>query len=139
MGNYAPKLGLDKSGFPIQHAPPPTSILASYNRENAAASSVISVSHDTTMLEVAAIGGPAVMRFVRTGDTTASVVAAVSGANFQHVIPASTVRQFVLPIEAQGTGSASVQGINRAEGLYQRVAIISAGAASSVLLTEYGF
>lgn len=128
---------MDKSGLPIQNAPPPTSILASFNRENASTSSVTLLSHDTTMLEIAAIGGPAAMRFVRTGDTQASVVSATSGANFAHIIPASTVRQFVLPVEAQGTASASVQGINRGEGLYQRVATISAGAVSSVLLTQY--
>ena len=137
MVNYAPQLGRDKNTHPIQNAPPPTSILASYNRENASASSVISVSHNTTMLEIAAVGGPAGMRWVRTGDTTASIVTATSGANFAHIISSATIRQFVIPIEATGSGGASVQGVNRAEGLYQRVAIISAGAISSVLLTEY--
>ena len=137
MLNYAPAMAAGKNGIPIQNAPPPTSVLASYNRESGVASSVISVSHDTTMLEIAALGGSAAMRWVRTGDTQASIVAVVSGANFAHVIPTGTVRQFVIPIEAIGSSGASVQGVNRAEGLYQRVAIISAGAASSVLLTEY--
>lgn len=139
MANYAPPLGYDKNGHPIQNAPPPSSVLASYNNENATASSVISVSHNTTLLEIAAVGGPAVMRWVRTGDTQASVVSAVSGANFTHVISAATVRQFVIPREAGGSYGASVQGVNRAEGLYQRVAIKSAAGASSVLLTEYGY
>ena len=137
MANYAPQLGLDKNTHPIQNAPPPASVLAIRTRENASASSVISVTHDTTMIEIAAVGGPAGMRWVRTGDTTGSVVTAASGANYSHVVSTGTVRQFVIPIEATGSGGASVQGVNRAEGLYQRVATISAGAASSVLLTEY--
>jgi len=137
MSNYAPRVALDKSGLPIQNAPPPTSILASFNRENASTSSVTLMGHDTTMLEIAAIGGPAAMRFIRTGDTQASIVSATSGANFAHVIASGTIRQFVLPIEVVGTSGASVQGINRGEGLYQRVATISAGAVSSVLLTQY--
>ena len=137
MLNYAPAMAASKNGIPIQNAPPPTSVLAIVNRENASASSVTLISHDTTMLEIAAVGGPAVMRWVRTGDTQASIVSAVSGANFAHVISTGTLRQFVIPIEAAGSGSASVQGVNRAEGLYQRVATISAGAISSVLLTQY--
>ena len=110
--------------------------------ENGTASSVISTTHDTTALEIAAVGGTGFMRWVRTGDTQASLVSAVSGANFEHVIPTGTVRRFVIPIEAQATqgqsNTASMVGINRREGLYQRYAIKTAGNAS-ILATEYGF
>lgn len=137
MSNYAPLLALDKGGAPIQNAPPPSSVLNSTNNENATASQAITFTHDTTLIEIAAVGGPAVMRWVRTSDTQASVISAVTTANFNHVISSNTVRQFVLPREAQGSYMASVQGINRAEGLFRRIAIKSAGGASSVLLTEY--
>lgn len=113
------------------------SVLATYGAENAAASSVITLSAQTTVLEIAAIGNSAVMRFVRTGDTQASVVSA-AGGNFQHVIGTGTVRRFVVPKESSGggLGAGSIIGVNRDEGLYQRVAIKSIGTAS-VLLTEF--
>lgn len=134
MTSYSP-IPLDANRTPMQNYPPPSSVVATYGAENAAASSVISLTHDTVTIEIAAIGNSATMRWVRTGDTQASVVSA-AGGNFHHVIGTGTVRHFVVPIET-GTGSpASAQGINRREGLYQRVAIKSIGTAS-VLLTEY--
>ena len=117
------------------------SMLANYASENGTASSVISVTHDTTALEIAAVGGTAVMRWVRTADTQASVISA-TGGNFTHVIPTNTYRKFVIPIESMPTmgasNTASMVGVNRREGLYQRVAIKTVGNAS-VLVTEYGF
>lgn len=135
---YAPKLPTDASGQAMQELPSAVKAKARYTNENATASSVISVSHDTTGIEVAAVGQAAAIRWVATTDTQASVVT-VAGAtsNYDHIIPAGTVRRFVIPIEAQGTTPASVQGQNRLNGLYQRVAIKSAGVGS-VLLTEYG-
>lgn len=117
--------------------PAPYKAISRYLDENGAASSVISLTHDTTAIEIAAQGNPVVMRWVATTDTQASVVAiAGSTANFDHVIPANTVRRFVVPIEV-GTGTSSVQGANREYGLYQRVAYATQGIAS-VALTEYG-
>lgn len=116
--------------------PAPVLALARYASENSTASSVISVSHDTTALEVAAVGGAAVVRWIGTADTAASVVSAAAGANFDHVVSSGSVRRFVLPIESQATNGSSVVGMNRAAGLYQRVAIKSIGVAS-VLLSEF--
>ena len=143
MSNYAPRLARDKDGNPMQEFNLPTSVLATYARDNVTASSVISVTHDTTALEVAAVGGAAVMRWVRTADTEASVVSAADlTENFAHVIPTNTVRRFVIPIESIPTSgasfSASMVGVNRKEGLYQRVALKTVGVAS-VLVTEFGF
>ena len=138
MANYAPRISRDKDGNPIPESNFQASVVATYAKENGTVSSVISTTHDTTALEVAAVGGPAYLRWVRTGDTEASVVSAASGANFQYVIPQNTYRQFVIPIEARATQGASMVGINRGEGLYQRYAIKTGGIAS-VLVTEYGF
>lgn len=135
MSPYPP-IPLDANRTPMQNYPPPSSVVATYADENTAASSVISLTHDTVAIEIAAIGNNAVMRWVRTAETEASVVSAVSGANFHHIIGTGTVRQFVVPQEANTGSPASAQGINRREGLYQRVAIKSIGTAS-VLLTEY--
>jgi hypothetical protein len=111
-----------------------------YVSENATASSVITLSQNTTAIEIAAGGSPAVMAWIPTNDTTASVIAIVGAtANYDHTIAANTVRRFVIPIESQSNsqGYSSMVGENRAYGLYQRVAFKSQGIAS-VLLSEYG-
>lgn len=132
---YAPRLPIDAGGNSMQELPAPIKAKAVYASENSSTSSVISVTHNTTGVEVAAVGGAAVLRWIATSDTQASVISAAGSANFDHVIPTGTYRRFVLPIESQGNPT-SVQGINRANGLYQRIAIKSVGV-SSVLLTEY--
>ncbi len=136
MSNYSPKIPRDKTGEALQHVVGDVA-LGQFSSENATVSSVISVTHDTTALEITAVNTTGFMRFVTTGDTQASIVAiAGATANYDHVIPAGTVRRFVIPRESAGSGQASVQGVNRAEGLYQRVAYKSAGI-SSVLVAEY--
>lgn len=136
MGNYAVPLPHDKNNEYMHSFPSPIKAKAVLSSENATASSVIGVTHDTTTLEVSAVGGPAVIRWIATTDTAASVISAVSGANYDHVIPTGTYRQFVIPIEAYGSSAQSVQGVNRANGLYRRVAFKSIGVAS-VLLSEF--
>lgn len=138
MANYAAALPADKAGNPIQNAPATSSVVARYNSENAIASSVISLTHDTTQIEIATLGTGAAMRWVRTADTEASLVTAVAGTNFNHIIPPNSVRIFVVPKERAGSSGASVQGVNRGEGLFQRVAIKTTAAAASVFLAEYG-
>lgn len=137
MINYAPNLPLDKGGVPMQEYPAPKKANARYTATNAAASSVISVSHDTTALEIAAVTKPAFLRWIASNDTTASIIAiAGSTSNYDHVIPEGTVRRFAIPIESTGLANTSVVGVNRQNGLYQRVAVISSGVGS-VLTAEY--
>ena len=136
MRNYSPPLPRGKDDEAMQEYPSPKLALARYTGENLTASSVISVTHDTTALEIAAVGGTAAMRWVTTADTQASVVTiAGSTSNYDHIIPTGTMRRFVIPIESNPQ-TGSVQGINREIGLYQRVAIKSIGIAS-VLLAEF--
>lgn len=136
MINYAPSLPREKNGEVLQGYPAPKLALARYAPENSSASSVISVSHNTTALEITAITNAAAMRWVATSDTQASVVTIAGGtANFDHIIPVGTVRRFVVPIESNPQ-SGSVQGINRELGLYQRFAIKSIGIGS-VLSAEF--
>ncbi len=137
--NYAAGSPIGNNNQPIYTAPPAYKALEQYTSENATASSVMTLTQDTTAIEIATGGAPAFMRWVATSDTQASVIAvAGTTANYDHVIPAATVRRFVVPIESgPNQGYSSMQGTNRAEGLFQRVAFKSAGAAS-VLMTEYG-
>ena len=104
----------------------------------------MSVTHDTTIIEIAATGKAAGMRWVPTTETAAvapagSVVTGAAGTeNFDHMIAEGTVRRFAIPIEAIPTATfeQSVQGVNRAQGLYERFAVISVGIGS-VYSTEY--
>ena len=142
MANYVNKLPRDVTGVELQEFPAPVRAQATYQRENAVASSVISLTPNTTSLEVGAFGGQGiVIRWVTTAETAAvapraSVVASGLGANFDHWIPTGTYRKFAVPKESIGqVAGGQVGSVN---GLYQRVAVINGGAvASSVLLVEY--
>lgn len=139
---YAKPLPRDGGGQPMQEYSAPFKALARYDNENNTASSVISFTDQTTAVEVAAIGGTgAAIRWVPRTETAAvspfaSVITAVSGANYDNVIPAGTVRRFVIPIETQGAPQGSVVGANVQNGLYQRIAIKSFGI-SSVMTAEF--
>src|ERR1035437_4351699 len=137
MTNNSPIQAHDKGGDVIANVPPPALARNTYTSENNTVSSVMSFSHDTTAIEIAAIGGSASMMWVTQGDTTASIIT-IAGAtsNFDHVIPSGTVRRFIIPQETAGLGSSSIVGINRQAGLYQRVAIKSFGIGS-VMTSEY--
>lgn len=126
--------------------PPPYPALAVNGNVNLAASSVITLSQNTTAIEIGTNGASgAVMKWITSTDTSPSVysissVGATFAANFDHEIPANTVRRFVVPLDSTlgtpGTGYGSVQGANRENNLFRRVAVVSIGIAS-VLVTEY--
>src|SRR3990167_1476730 len=138
MGNYASKIPIDKGGVPVDGLPAPLTAKAIY-KATAVASSVITLTDNTTVLEVGAkVGGTnsggIVIKWIRTTDTVASVISSTivapsSVANFDHLIPSGQIRRFVVPKETGGVNS--VVGINIQEGLYNRVAWISATNVSA--------
>lgn len=131
--NYSNGKPLGNNNVPQYDAPATSSTVAMRNSDNATASSVVTLTQDTTDVEVAAIGGAAIIKWVRTTDTGASV----TSAGFDYVVSKDTVRHFVVPIEVQTSqGYSSMQGANRENGLYQRLAFKSTGI-SSVYVTEY--
>lgn len=138
-------LPVDKMGQPMQEFPAPYLANARYVNENGVASSVITVNDKTTSLEITANGGAAIMRWVpRTETAGVSPFGSVIGvagatANYDHVIPANTMRRFAIPIEVQYTAPSSMVGANTMNGLYQRFAIKSATllGLSSVLTSEF--
>lgn len=135
MPNY-PVLPRDKGNNPLQQYPSPIVAKARYTSENATASSVISFTHDTEAIEVVTVGAPAAIRWIATSDTQASIITvAGSTANYDHFVPSNSLRRFAIPIESH-SNIGSVQGLNRLDGLYQRIAIKTVGVAS-VMLTEY--
>lgn len=107
-----------------------------YVSENGTASSVITVTDATTVVEVGAVGAPVYIRWVPRTETAAvspfgSVIAlAGSTANFDDYVPANTTRVFPIPIETIGTSS--LVGVNIAAGLYNRFAIKTAGVGSVI-------
>lgn len=126
------------------NTPAPLKAVEQYYSENAVASSVLTLTENTTAIEIATGGTPIIMRWVGRSDTEASVVAApTTSANFDHAIPANTVRRFVVPIEITNNGvqvgatATSMVGANIENGLFRRVAYKSQ-ANASVFTSEYG-
>ena len=110
--------------------------LESNNDESNAVSSVLAFTHDTTEIEITAVGQGVAGRWA-ANQATSVVTATGAGANFDFIVPSGETRRFVIPIETSGS-YASVQGVNRAEGLFTAIALKSITAtAGSVLTSEY--
>lgn len=137
MSNYAKELPFDKQQTPLQGHSSPVKALARYGTFGAV-SSVITMTADTTVIEIGASGGAGVvLRWVPTTDTQASVIGAGASQNYDNFIPADGWRRFVVPIE-KNVGTQSIQGMNPQNGLYQRYATIAVGTpTSSVLASEF--
>lgn len=138
--NYAKQLPRDKSGELMQEYYPPFKALAQNMRNNLTVSSVFTLNDSTSVVEIAANGSPVAMRWVPVTETAgtspfASVITTIGTENFDHIIAKDTVKQFVVPIETQGTSS--VVGINKQAGLYNRIAVMSGAAVSSVMVSEF--
>ena len=140
--NPYPQIPISRTGTDMQNWAVHASVKARYASENASASSVITLTPDTTALEIIAIGAlptAGAMRWVYSSDgTTAatSVITAAGTANFDHVIPNNTVVKLAVPIESLYQAPSSMVGANVQNGLFRRVAIKAIGVAS-VLVTEF--
>lgn len=129
-------LAIGKNGAPFSaDASPLGPAKKQYILENGTTSSVMTVNDGTTVIEVGAVGAPVYVKWISRSDTTASVIAiAGSTANFDDYVPANTTRIFPIPQEIGGTSS--IVGANIAAGLFNRVAVKSAGIAS-VITVEF--
>ena len=134
MNNYAPQTPRGKDNNPKEGYVPAKVALATTHDENASTSSVIAFTHDTTEIEVIAIGQAIAGRWAANQAT--SVITVAGTANFDFAIPSGEVRRYVVPRETSGS-YASVQGVNRAEGLYQAVAFKTFAGNGSVLAIEF--
>lgn len=140
--NWPRLLPRDQGGAPMQEYPAPFVANNRYNSTNAVNSSVISLHPNTSAIEVGAFGGQGVViRWIPVTETAsvspfASVISSGVGANFDHYVPPSTYRRFVIPKETGGSSQGAAQ-IGSIAGLYQRLAWANAGAtASSILSSE---
>jgi hypothetical protein len=135
MTNYAKGKPVGDNQVPFYDSPPPVKAIAQYFTENGSTSSVVTMTQNTTAVSVTntSANRAVFVRWVPTTDTAASV----TSANFDHVVAANQTTRFVVPIEGFPETAGSVQGINRDNGLFRRVAWISQGPAS-IIASEYG-
>ena len=110
--------------------------LESNDNENIVVSSVLAFTHDTTEIEVAAVGQGVAGRWA-ANQATSVVTATGAGANFDFVVPSGTFRRFPVPIETNTQTSGSVMGANRKYGLFQAVAFKTLAGNGSVLTMEF--
>ena len=130
--NYARELPLDKNNYPYPAPPAKTS----YQSQNGVplASSVLSLTPNTTVLQIMVIGGQLGNAAIIGKWGSASVTA----TNYDFMVNSGQNAPFVVPINTFGTGTQSVAGIQTQLGLYSTVALKTATTQSaSVFTAEY--
>lgn len=140
--NYARGVPMGNNQAPFQGLPPAIKAVNRYLSENATASSVVTLTPNTTSIEITTQSAAVAIRWVYVTDGTgpATSVIAVAGAtaNYDHIIPQNTRQRFVVPIEVNNPqGYGSFVGANIENGLFQRLAYKTIGVAS-VSVAEYG-
>lgn len=134
--NYASRIPLDESNNPMQEFATPFPAIAT-TVAVANISSVVTLNNNTTTIEVMASPLSAAIKWIAVGAAQTSVIASSLGtSNFDHIVPAGTVRRFVIPRETQGIAGPALA--NSVHGLYQRLAVVPINSAvSSILVTEF--
>ncbi len=139
--NYAKGQPMGNNQIPFFQSPPAVKAIEQYYTENGVTSSVITLTENTTAIEIGAGQSAVLMRWVYITDAqTAATSVIISGAtaNWDHVIPTNEVRRFVVPIEGNySEGYGSLVGANRANALFRRVAYRNT-SIGSVFASEYG-
>lgn len=140
MSNYAPNVPRDKGDWPKDGYAPAQTALASTNKENASASSILLLGHDTTELEVSAVNQHVALKWmsqsvIDSSVAGTSVITAAGTSNWDNIVQKDTVRRFVVP-RVTTVQAGSVQGVNRREGLYPAVAYKTTAGNGSVLTTQ---
>lgn len=139
--NYARGKPMGNNQVPFYDSPPAVKAIEQYYTENGVTSSVITLTQNTTAIEIGAGKSAVLMRWVYIADAeTAATSVIMSGAtaNWDHVIPEGQVRRFVVPIEGNyAEGQGSMVGANRANALFRRVAYKNT-SIGSVFASEYG-
>lgn len=142
MTNYAPITPSDQGNYPKIGYPPAKTALATQNKENATASSILLLTHDTTELEVAAAGQNVAGKWLSqaTVDSSVagtSVITAIDTTNYDFMVGNNTIRRFVVPVARNNPAPGSIQGINRSAGLYPAVAFKTFAGNGSVLTAQF--
>src|SRR3990167_3699788 len=132
--SYPKRIPVDQGRSPMQDYPAAVTAQTRFYRDNGAASSVQTLTDNTTQIEVGAVGSGVILRWVPTSDGAGAPAGSVLSTNFDHFIPAAQVRKFVVPKESATVNS--VVGVNIQQGLYRRMALANI-TTGSILSTEY--
>lgn len=147
--SYAPGTPLGNKGEIKIGYPPAKAALASSTHETAGVSSILLLGHNTTEIHVAVVGsvngalgsGAAgkwlTQAIVDSSVAGTSVLTGVATANFDFIVPAGTVRTFVVPQATNVANNGSIMGVNRSEGLYPAVAFKLLAGSGSVLTMQF--
>ncbi len=130
--NYAKQLPLDKNNMPYETLP----AFTSQQSQNGVptVSSVITLSPNTTVLDVTAFSGTAGSGAIigKWGPSS------VTGTNFDWCVNCGVSRTFVIPQSVFGAQLASVAGIGAQMGLYTTVAVkVATATSASIFTAEY--
>lgn len=139
MSDFYPATPTGKKGEIKVGYPPATVALANWNRENASASSILLLTHNTTEVEVGAFATGAVGKWlsqavVDSSVAGTSVISAAVGGNYDFIVGTNTYRRVVVPIATNVANYGSVMGVNRRHGLYPALAIKSFGVGSVMVI-----
>lgn len=130
--NYARNLPLDKNNMP--YPAPPAFTSSQSQAGNPVASSVITLSANTTTIGIMALGGQAGNAAI-IGKWGAS---SVTSTNFDIMVNSGQTLPFVVPVSVFGAQLASVAGANAQNGLYTSLSVKAATAqACSIFTAEY--
>ena len=148
--NYAAGMPVGDNQMPVGAVTPaPLKAIATLTKDAGNnVSSILILTDNTTAIEVSASGAPAYIRWMAQSLVDSSVagtsVLSTGAANYDHIIPASTVRRFVVPISTDsnrtvGATATSMVGQNVEYGLFKNVGLIGTGAITSIIaVTQYG-
>lgn len=145
MQNYSLPLPRGRDGDQKQNYPPAKVALLATTKEDASASSILLMTHNTTEIEVTAHGGSVygIAGKWLSGATVdssvagTSVLAGAASPNYDFIVPNGMVRRFVVPISTNPQTAGSIQGANREYGLYPAVAFVTTGGKGSVLTVQF--
>ena len=145
MINFYPGTPFGKTGEVKIGYSPAKVALATTMKENAAASSILLLTHNTTELEITATTGSTIgiagkwlsQATVDSSVAGTSVITAAGTANFDFVVPNGTFRRVVVPIATNVQTDGSVMGVNRKFGLYPAVAFKTFVGTGSVMTMQF--
>lgn len=129
--NYAARLPLEKNNVPYQYV---SAVTKQTTAGSPSASSVITLSPNTTTVEITAYGTNSGASAIWGRWGSSSVTA--STADF--IVNTGTSKLLAVPINTTSSSPASVAGANAANGLFSTISLNNAlAAAASVLVIEY--
>lgn len=146
--NYSKGKPVGNNNVPHFDSPPAVAAIGTTVRDGTTTtSSILILTQNTTAIEVSPTGGPAFIKWLSqaTVDSSVagtSVLATGATANYDHIIPAATVRRFVVPVNSAtnqtiGATATSYVGANVENGLYSHIAY--RGTVTSIIsVNQYG-